>query len=681
MDILENDIRFLKTVGEVKAQKLNKLGIYKYRDLLEHFPRAYEDRRNIKKIKDIIPGESVIFTGKIIGNFTVRRIRKSLNLISFYVTDDTERIRVTIFNQAYMKDKLVIGNTYAIYGRVEFENLGLEIANPVMFEVEKINELKGIYPIYPITNSINSEYIRKLIKEIYKQKFNINEILNKRIRDKYELIEIENALKKIHMPKTMEDVETSRKRLIFEELYVLQLALASLKKDNIKTKRDKEYADIDASKFIASLPFELTNAQIRTINEITSDLKKSTPMNRLVEGDVGSGKTIVAAIGMYLAVKNGYQASMMAPTTILANQHFDGLKPILDKLKVRSAVLTGSTSKKEKNKIIEELKSGAIDILFGTHAILEDSIEFKKLSFVVTDEQHRFGVKQRLKLSSKNKSVDCLVMTATPIPRTLALLLYSDLDMSIIDELPKGRKPVKTYAVDESYETRIETFIKKELDLGHQAYVVCPLIEENEELDLTAAKSLYEKYKNEIFKQYNVGFLNGKMKNKEKDQIMQCFKEGSIDILISTTVIEVGVDVKNATLMIVEDASRFGLSTLHQLRGRVGRSDLDSYCILKTKVKSKEIMERLEIMVKSNNGLEIASKDLELRGPGDFFGTKQHGMLQLKIANLLEDMSLLKLSNEAVKETLKDDPTLSKNENCFLKQKLEKYLNSGLIYS
>ena len=393
-------------------------------------------------------------------------------------------------------------------------------------------------------------------------------------------------------------------------------------------------------------------------------------MNRLVQGDVGSGKTIVAAIAMYIAVKNGYQAALMAPTTILANQHFDELSKYFEKLGITTSIITSSTTKKNKELIVQKLKNKEIDIIIGTHSLIEDNIEFANLGLVITDEQHRFGVMQRMKLANKGKAVETLVMTATPIPRTLAIMLYGDLDLSIIDEMPPGRKPVKTYAVGESYENRVNQFIKKQIDEGRQVYVVCPLVEENEELDLKSVEMLYEKYKNEIFKEYSVEYLHGKMKNKEKDEIMNRFKDNKINILISTTVIEVGISVSNATIMVVENADRFGLAQLHQLRGRVGRGNFQSYCILKSNNKSQKSIQRLKIMEKSNSGFDVAEKDLELRGPGDFFGIRQSGMPEFKLANLLTDINVLKQAQIAAKEVISKDRYLKSEENKKLKKVL-----------
>ena len=443
----------------------------------------------------------------------------------------------------------------------------------------------------------------------------------------------------------------------------------NMKENNLVETKTNIYKDLDDSEFRKIIPFELTNAQKKVIEQVKGDLGSNVVMNRLVQGDVGSGKTMVAAIAMYLAIKNGYQAAIMAPTTILANQHYNELSVYFEKLGMKAEILTSATTKKTKEKIIERLKNNEIDVLIGTHSIIEDNIEFNNLGLVVTDEQHRFGVKQRMKLSTKGKVVDTLVMTATPIPRSLAIILYGDLDLSIIDELPPGRKPIATYVVDESYNERIYKFLKKQIDEGRQVYVVCPLVEENEELDLNSVESLYEEYKHE-FVGYNVEILHGKMKNKEKDAIMQDFKDNKTNILISTTVIEVGISVPNATVMVIENADRFGLAALHQLRGRVGRGSAESYCILKSNNKSPVTRERLGIMKQSNDGFLIARKDLELRGPGDFFGIRQSGMPEFKLANLLTDTKVLEKTQEAVRKLVEEDKKLEKPENIRIRNEL-----------
>ncbi len=670
-NLLEN-VQYLKGVGPTKAKQLENLGIYTVYDLITHFPREYEDRNNLRKINEFVIGENVVFVAEIATRPQIRRKGRGFSLTYFYASDDTGRVRVSIFNQPYLQDKLEIGKKFAFFGKIDEGKLGLEIVNPVITEIEKIDQIKGYYPIYPLTHGLKNGTLAKIIDETLAKKYALPEIFTEDFRKKYNLCEINYAINNIHRPESLQAIEVSRKRLIFEELFLLQLALLSIRNKNFETRKGVKFEDTDYIEFLKVLPFELTNAQMNVVKEIAKDMSEEKPMNRLVQGDVGSGKTVVAAIAMYIAVKNGYQSCLMAPTTILANQHYEELKKYFEQFNMKVDLLTGSTTLKKKKEILEKLKTGEIDILIGTTAMVSDNVEFKKCGLVITDEQHRFGVKQRMTLNAKGNNADVLVMTATPIPRTLALMVYSDLDMSIIDELPKGRIPIKTYVVNETLEDRINNFIRKEIEKGRQAYVVCPLIEENEELDLTDATNLYERYKNEIFKDLEVGFLNGKMKKKEKEAIMEDFKMGKIKIIVSTTVIEVGVNVPNATLMIIENADRFGLATLHQLRGRVGRSTYESYCVLKTKNMSKECRERLGIMVKSNNGFEIAEKDLDLRGPGDFFGIRQHGLPEFKLANLLKDTKLLKITNDAAKELLLEDKMLEFKEHKALKEELYK---------
>ena len=677
--LLKESVQYLKGVGPSRVKQLEKLGINTVYDLLTHFPREYENRNNIKRIQDFMVGENVVFIARVSTRPEIRRKGRGFSLTYFYASDDTGRIRVTIFNQPYLNDKLEIDKEFVFYGKVEESKGRFEIVNPVIVEKEKMDSITGFYPIYPLTAGIKNGYIAKLVNELLDKKYVLPEILSNELRKKYNLCEVNFALEQIHRPTKFENIEIARIRLIFEELFLLQLALLSLRNRNFEEKTGIKFEDTDYTEFLKILPFELTGAQQRVVSEIVKDMGSTRPMNRLVQGDVGSGKTIVAALAMYVAVKNGYQATLMAPTTILATQHYEELKKYFSHFGMTCDLLTGSTTPKNKRIILEKLKNGEIDILIGTNALVSDNVEFKNCGLVITDEQHRFGVKQRMKLNAKGENPDVVVMTATPIPRTLALMVYSDLDMSIIDELPKGRIPIKTYVVNETLEERIDKFIAKEMDKGRQVYVVCPLIEENEELDLTDATNVYERYKNEVFKDYSVGFLHGKMKKKEKEEVMQDFKDGKIQMIVSTTVIEVGVNVPNATLMVIENAERFGLATLHQLRGRVGRSSLESYCVLKAKNMGKETRERLGIMVKSNNGFEIAEKDLQIRGPGDFFGIRQHGLPEFKLANLLKDVKLLKLSNDAAKEVLDKDPKFELEENKVLKEELFTKYNEQLV--
>lgn len=667
---LSTNIRFLKGVGPKKAELLNKMGINSIKDLLEYYPRNYEDRTRLSYINEFEDSKFYLFIGTISDSIHIQRIRKNLTIYSTFVYDETGECKLTWFNQKYIDTKLHKGDKYLFYGKA-LKNYGaLFMESPQIYNLNDIEKIQGIYPIYPLTSGITQNYLFNLEFLAYKNKPDIPDYLNENFRKKYELCEINYAMQNVHFPKNFNSVNIARNRLIFDELFLLELALMSVKNLSLVETKTISFSKVNIDEFLNLLPFKLTSAQNRVISEIEEDMLSDKIMNRLVQGDVGSGKTMVAAIAMYIAVKNGYQAAMMAPTTILANQHFEELSKYFMKLGISAEIITSCTTKKNKKIICEKLKNNEIDIVIGTHSLIEDDVEFYNLGLVITDEQHRFGVKQRIKLSSKGKSVETLVMTATPIPRTLAIMLYGDLDLSIIDEMPPGRKPVKTYAVDERYEERIINFIKKNINEGRQAYVVCPLVEENEELDLNSVEQIYEKYKNEYFKEYSVGIIHGKMKNKQKDEIMKDFKDNKISILISTTVIEVGISVSNATLMIVEDADRFGLAALHQLRGRVGRGDFQSYCILKSRNKSVKSKERLKIMEKSSSGFDVAQKDLELRGPGDFFGIRQSGLPEFKLANLLKDIKILQNAQIAAKEILENDRHLDKKENQDIKNSL-----------
>ena len=498
------------------------------------------------------------------------------------------------------------------------------------------------------------------------------ETLPKYILDDYKLLGANEAIKKIHFPENFEEFEKARKRLVFEELLGMQLALLNLKNAYESDNNGIQFSkDVKMSDVINTLPFKLTKAQLRVLEEIDKDMESDKNMNRLLQGDVGSGKTAVSIIASYKAVKCGYQVAIMAPTAILASQHLESFKEMLDKFGITCELLVSSITKKKKEEILERLRDGKIDILIGTHALLEENVIFNKLGLVVTDEQHRFGVKQRTTIVEKGQNPDVLVMTATPIPRTLALILYGDLDISIIDELPPNRKKIDTFAVTKGMEERVNNFIRKQVDEGRQAYIVCPLVEENEELNLKSVTELAEKYKNKIFKEYKVEYLHGKMKNKEKDEIMERFKNGEIDILISTTVIEVGVNVPNASLMVVENAERFGLAQLHQLRGRVGRGEYKSYCVLKYQGNSDVIRKRMKVMTDTNDGFVISEKDLELRGSGEFFGTRQHGLPEFKIANLFEDMPILKQVQALSVKITEEDRKLELDKNKELRLLIE----------
>lgn len=666
---LNKEVQYVKNVGPNRVKLLNKLNIYTLKDLITYFPRNHEDRSVAKKIADCEDGETILIKAKAMSKIAEIRTRR-VTIYRLIVSDDSSSCVITWFNQRYLKDKFKIGETYTFYGKITTKGGSFEMSSPV-YEEKGIDKNTGrIVPIYPLTARLSQNMLRKIIEagidEVYG---NLEEDIPDYILKKYNLVNINDAYKNIHFPKTNNDFIQAKKRLVFEELLALQLALFRLKEGQDETQEGIKFdSKINMNDVIKTLPFTLTNAQLRVLKEINEDMEKSIPMNRLLQGDVGSGKTVISMISAYKAVKSGYQVAIMAPTAILADQHLKNFEKILGQFDIKCELLVSSVTKKNKEKIIERLANGEIDILIGTHALLEDNVIFKNLGLVVTDEQHRFGVKQRAKIVAKGNNPDVIVMSATPIPRTLALILYGDLDISIIDELPPNRKKIETYAVNKDFEDRINVFTKKLIDEGRQAYIVCPLVEDSDDdLSLKSVTALAEKYKTEVFSDYRVEYLHGKMKAKEKDDIMKRFKNGEIDILISTTVIEVGVDVPNASLMIIENAERFGLAQLHQLRGRVGRGEYKSYCILKNEGHSKVSKERMKVMCQTNDGFIISEKDLELRGSGDFFGTAQHGVPELKIANLFEDIPTLKLVQQIASNIMKIDPHLSQENNLRLK--------------
>ena len=564
------------------------------------------------------------------------------------------------------------GKKYRFFGKISNKYGKIDLTSPVFDEIEKKNNTGKIIPLYPLTFSLSQNTIRKIIENGLKdveEDGGLKETLPQYILNEYKLEEINKAIETVHFPKEFADFEIARKRFVFEELLSTQLALLQLKNSNLKNHKGIRFSkDAHMSDVINSLPFNLTKAQLRVLEEIDKNMEQDKSMNRLLQGDVGSGKTVVAMISAYKAVKSGYQVAVLAPTAILATQHLENFQKILEKFDIRCELLISGITKKKKTEILEKLQNGEIDILIGTHAMLEENVTFKNLGLVVTDEQHRFGVKQRTTMAQKGENPDVLVMSATPIPRTLALILYGDLDISVIDELPPNRKKIETFAVTKALEDRVNNFVRKQVDEGRQAYIVCPLVEESEENDLQSVISLYEKCKTEVFPNYRIEYIHGKMKQKEKDDIMERFKNGEIDILISTTVIEVGVDVPNSSIMVIEDAQRFGLAQLHQLRGRVGRGEYQSYCILKYEGKGKNTRERMKIMTQTNDGFVISQKDLELRGSGDFFGTNQHGIPDFKIANLFTDIDILKLAQEVAIKIVNDDEKLEKPENILLKE-------------
>ena len=673
---LNKDVKYIKGVGPARVVLLNKLGIFTLKDLITYYPRTYEDRSKPKFICECEDGEETLIEAVVCNNMTNVRL-KGKTMQRVIVRDETGSATITWFNQTYLKGKFKVGEKYKFYGRVTKKG-GKVMFNSPVFDVEEKTQNTGrIIPIYPLTYNLSQNNIRKIMEAGIRETYgNLEETLPEYLLKEYKLENINDATKHIHFPDEFKDFNIARNRLVFEELLSVQLALLELKNSYINEEKGIKFSkDVRMSDVINTLPFNLTKAQLRVLEEIDENMESEKSMNRLLQGDVGSGKTVVAMCAAYKAVKSGYQAAIMAPTAILATQHLENFKKILEKLDIKCELLVSGITKKKKEEILTRLENGEIDILIGTHAIIEDNVIFKNLGLVVTDEQHRFGVKQRTKIAEKGNNPDVLVMTATPIPRTLALILYGDLDISIIDELPPNRKQIETFAVGKNMTDRVNSFIKKQIDEGRQAYVVCPLVEENEEMDLKSVEELYETYSKETFPQYKVEYIHGKMRPKDKDLIMERFKNKEIDILISTTVIEVGVDVPNSNIMVIENAERFGLAALHQLRGRVGRGEYQSYCILKFEGKSENVRKRMKVMCETNDGFVISEKDLELRGAGDFFGTMQHGLPEFKIANLFEDIEILKMVQGIAIKILNDDPKLEKDENKLLKELIkEKFM-------
>ncbi len=642
--LLERDIKYIKGVGEKRAALFSKLEIKTLYDLLNFFPRGYEDRTTIVKIKDSLIDENQAVVATITSNIRISKTKSRQDLIKFTISDETASMPVIFFNNKYIADKLKKGETYLFYGKITGDITSFKMTNPAVEPVISTSPKGDILPIYSLTKGLSQDIMRKVIKGSIIAIQEFSETLPSSIINKFDLISKEQAYLNIHFPKDLDFLDKSRKRLAFEELLTLQLGMFMLKnRQKNKTKHKLSFSDLD--KFYSSLPYKPTNAQLRCINEAVSDMMKDFSMNRLVQGDVGSGKTLVAAALCYIVSKNNLQSALMVPTEILAKQHYDYFCETLSPFGIKVDLLTSSTTKKEKDLIKARLESGETDLIIGTHALISDDIKFKKLSLVITDEQHRFGVWQRASLADKSENPHVLVMSATPIPRTLALIMYGDLDISVIDELPPGRQKVDTYFVDSKYRNRIYNFIKNHISNNNQVYIVCPLVDENENEDLKAATTYAENLQ-KIFPDYNVGLIHGKLKSAEKDKIMNLFAENKMQILVSTTVIEVGVNVPNATLMIVENAERFGLSQLHQLRGRVGRGKNKSYCILISDAKNPLTQKRLKIMAKENDGFKISQQDLALRGPGDFFGSKQHGLPPLKISDISSDMITLKQAQD-----------------------------------
>ncbi len=672
-DIHNFNLCYIKGVGPKKTILFNKLGLYTAYDLIKNYPRTYDDWSRVTPIAQTVLNETNTVLATVLHAPTTHRISGSMVLYKTVVSDDEQDLHLTFFNNKYIPSLLKPSSQYYFKGKVTGGFTRREMSSPEFLPIEK--SLKFM-PIYAQTSGLNSREISKATKFVLGHFLHsLEDIIPKKYRQEYKLAHLNYSLSNIHFPKSEEDLNIARHRLIFEEFLILQLGLSRIKK-RTKTFSSNIIKKDYTEEFVKLLPFSLTGAQGRAISEMVADLKKDSPMNRLLQGDVGSGKTAVASAICFTAIKNNFQCALMAPTEILASQHYHSLSKFLEPSGVKVELLTGSTTAKNKRIIREKLENGEIDLLIGTHALISDGVNFKNLGLIITDEQHRFGVNQRMALAKKGNSPHTLVMSATPIPRTLALMIYGDLDISILNELPPGRQTIDTYAVDSSKRLRAFNYVRKHLDEGRQGYIICPLIEEGES-DL-ASVTAYAEILKEHFSESEFAILHGKMKPKEKDSVMTAFSNGDIKILLSTTVVEVGVDVPNAVIMLIENAERYGLSQLHQLRGRIGRGKHKSTCILISDAQNEESIRRLDIMKKYSDGFKIADEDLKMRGPGDFFGKKQHGLPEMKIADMVSDMQILKQAQDCALDILNEDHELVTPQNRLLKQEvLRLFKDSG----
>ena len=667
---LTDPVTILKGIGPTKAKQFANLNIFTLGDLICHFPRGYEDRTKLVPIEKLEPDVPACFRAMVMNTPKTAHIRKGLDITRVQVADTTGRLNLTFFNNRYVSDQLQYGREFIFYGAVSGDFIGYNMTNPVFESMDsQPMTTRRVLPIYPLTAGLSNAAILKAVRQALQICDPPAEIIPAQVRSQYGILPAERAYYAIHEPASMAEAELAKKRLIFEEFFVFSAGL-SLMRASRAEKKTERYVNLDLTPFKAALPFTLTGAQQRAIDEIIADFAKGAPMNRLVQGDVGSGKTMVAAAAAYLTANNGRQAALMAPTEILAEQHCTSLSRLFEPLGLRVGLLTGSMTVKEKRLMRESIVDGQIDLAVGTHALLSEATQFNDLGLVITDEQHRFGVGQRSKLSSKGKDPHLLVMSATPIPRTLALLMYGDLDVSIINELPPGREAVDTFLVGESYRARINAFIRKQVAEGHQCFVVCPAVEENEDLGIKAATVWAQTLQQTVFPDLRIALLHGQMKGAEKEAAMASFARGEADVMVATTVIEVGVDVPNATLMVIEDADRFGLSQLHQLRGRVGRGKAKSYCILTSHNKNQETLMRLKALCKTTDGFKIAEEDLKLRGPGDFFGSRQSGLPTFRVANLSYDLQTLKDAQAASAQWIDAEGTSDSPEAIALRERI-----------
>lgn len=670
---LNTDVRYIKGIGEKKAQALNKLGVFSLYDLISYFPRKYEDRSVYKPIALTADGETVCVCALVADTPRLTRIRRGLDIVKLRAVDENGVLDVTFFNQSYAKDNLHRGESYIFYGKIEARGARRAMTNPIYEREDGAHSVTGrIIPVYRVNAGLNQRTMLQSVRQGLDECGDlIEDVLPDVLRCRCKLVQARYAYENIHFPSDFGALELARQRFIFEEFFVLACALNKMRGERVE-QGGIVMDGADAEAFFASLPFPPTGAQRRAVTQAINDMRSGRVMNRLLQGDVGSGKTLVAAALIWYVWKCGFTSAFMAPTEILAEQHFLTLNSLFSPFGLRVARLTGAMTAKEKREVKAALAAGSIDLIVGTHALFSTDVEYSRLGLVVTDEQHRFGVAQRSALIGKGQKPHVLVMSATPIPRTLALIIYGDLDVSVLDELPPGRQKVDTFAVGESYRARLNNFIRKLVGEGRQVFVVCPMVEENDELPVRLKSA--EEHAKELaaaFPDLRVGCVHGRMKAKDKDRIMADFAAGELDILVSTTVIEVGVDVPNAALMIVENAERFGLSQLHQLRGRVGRGQHKSYCVLVSDADGEEVKSRLGIMVKTNDGFKISEEDLRLRGPGDFFGSRQHGLPEMHVADLGADVNVLKSAQDEAQRLLKDDPALAKPEHRALREHID----------
>ncbi len=668
---LSDPVTVLRGVGPKKSASLTESGIETVGDLLRHYPRKYEDRRTVTPVSDLKPDSNALIEAKVVSRrFGGYRYGKK-SYFSLLLRDGTGDCEAVFFNGAYLERVFSIGSTYSFYGKVTVNNGRLQFIHPEFHKAGDSQDLRGIIPVYGSAGTVSGNDIRKLVSAALSGLEELTEWLPAGIAEKYKLAGPGFAFRNIHFPKTPHHMLSAKYRLIFEELLCLETGLLYVKQGNQNEKAGISIDTKGADTFIDSLPFRLTEGQARVWEEIAEDLRSPRPMNRLVQGDVGSGKTAVAEIAMYAACCSGYQSVMMAPTEILARQHLEELTARFRPFGIKVGLLVSGLKEKERENVLESLASGEIDILIGTHALIQPDVKFRNLGLVITDEQHRFGVEQRRILSGKGKSPDVMVMTATPIPRTLAVIIYGDLDISVIDSMPAGRKAVRTRAAGCESRDRVYDFVADKVREGDQAYVVTPLIEASDAIDARSSEDVYRELRGR-YPDIRTGLLHGNMKQEEKDRMMEEFVRGETDILVSTSVIEVGINVPDATVMVIENCERFGLAQMHQLRGRVGRGDKQSYCFLILGHETDIAKERTDILCSTGDGFVIAEEDLRLRGPGEIFGTRQHGLPELAIADLAKHQDVLLRARDSARSVLADDPELKKSQNMALRERIEK---------